>query len=304
MKISYGLAVIGLWAVAATGTAAELTTFQAGQVASASEVNGNFRRLAAEDEAIRADLEAAIEEGNAVLQEAITDGTAELEALRAQTDEANSSLQTAISEGAGQLEALQTQVSALLEEVDGLTARLAQVEGGSVGSGSTSSTPAAAFSPVGTWSYLVYESAAGFNPEGTSIFNAVYGENGVITFNADGTLESPNIAGFYGGVYTSVSKGADGLVLLNGNYEDNLEVPLGEDVFPIDGTWELVNKANGAVVSATIFDDDSGDRLEFSFDIFKGSADFMQAVLLDEQGEENNSKGVNVTSVSFFRVSE
>lgn len=279
MNILHGLMFAGLLALAMTASAAELTTFQAGQVASASEVNGNFQLLAAEDEALRADLEAAIEEGNAVLQEAITDGTT-------------------------QLETLQTQISALLEEVDGLAARLEKLEDGSAGSGSTPTTTTTAFSPAGTWTYLVHESAAGFNPERTTIFNAVYAENGVITFNADGTLESPSIAGLYGGVYTSVSKGADGLVSLNGGFEDNLEEPLGEDVFPVEGTWELADKANGAAVTATIFDDDSGDRLEFSFDIFRGSADFMQAVLIDEQGEENNSKGVNVTSVTFFRVTE
>jgi len=290
MKISHGLMVVGLSALAAIASGAELTTFQAGQVASASEVNGNFQRLAAEDEAIRAELEAAIEEGNARLDTAIEEG--------------NAVLQEAITDGTTQLETLQAQVSALLEEVDGLTARLAQIEDDGAGTGGSATTTPAAFSPVGTWSYLIHESAAGFNPDRTTVFNAVYAENGVITFNADGTLESPSIAGLYGGVYTSVSKGADGLVSLNGGFEDNLEEPLGEDVFPVEGTWELADKANGAAVTATIFDDDSGDRLEFSFDIFRGSADFMQAVLIDEQGEENNSKGVNVTSVSFFRVTE
>ena len=290
MKISHGLMVVGLSALAAIASGAELTTFQAGQVASASEVNGNFQRLAAEDEAIRAELEAAIEEGNARLDTAIEEG--------------NAVLLEAITDGTTQLETLQAQVSALLEEVDGLTARLAQIEDDGAGTGGSATTTPAAFSPVGTWSYPVHEAAAGFNPDRTTVFNAVYAENGVITFNADGTLESPSIAGLYGGVYTSVSKGADGLVSLNGGFEDNLEEPLGEDVFPVEGTWELADKANGAAVTATIFDDDSGDRLEFSFDIFRGSADFMQAVLIDEQGEENNSKGVNVTSVSFFRVTE
>ena len=290
MKISHGLMGVGLSVLATMASAAELTTFQAGQVASASEVNGNFRRLAAEDEAIRAELEAAIEEGNTRLDSAIEEGNAVLE--------------QAISDGAAQLETLKAQVSALLEEVDGLTARLAQLEDGSAGSGSTPTTTTTEFSPVGTWTYLIHESTAGFNPERTTVFNAVYGENGVIKFNADGTLESPNIDGIYGGAYTSVSKGADGLVSLTGSYEDNQEEPLGEDVFPVDGTWELADKANGAAVTATIFDDDTQDVTEFSFDIFRGSADFMQAILLDEQGEENNSKGVNITSVSFFRVIE
>ena len=279
MKISHGLMGVGLSVLATMASAAELTTFQAGQVASAAEVNGNFQRLAAEDAAIRADLEAAIEEGNAVLQEAITDGTT-------------------------QLETLQTQISALLEEVDGLAARLAQLEDGSAGSGSTPTTTTTAFSPVGTWTYLIHESASGFNSEQTSIFNYTFGEGGQITFNADGTLSTPNVAGLNGGVYTGVNKGADGLVSLDGGLEREDGEILGEDVFPVEGTWEIVQKENGAAVTLTIFEDEGGDRAEFEVDIFRGSDDFLQTILLEEIGERNNAKGISVTTISFFRVSD
>ena len=292
MKISHGLMVAGLSALAAIASGAELTTFQAGQVASASEVNGNFQRLAAEDEAIRADLEAAIEEGDARLDTAI--------------EEADAVLQEAITDGATQLETLQTQISALLEEVDGLTARLAQVEATASDSSSPAATTTVAeFSPVGNWAYALHESAAGFNPDRTQIFNAVFGESGVISFNEDGSLSSPpDILSPYGGATTEVGKGADGLVSLNGFYEDGNDEPLGKQVFPVEGTWALVEKANGAAVVLTISEDESGERTEFLVDLFRGSDDFMHAVLLDERGERNNAKGISVTTISFFRVSE
>lgn len=290
MKISHGLMVVGLLALASLASAAELTTFQAGQVASASEVNGNFQRLAAEDEAIRADFEAAIEEGNARLDTAIEEG--------------NAVLQDAITDGATQLETLQTQISALLEEVDGLTARLAQLEDGSAGSGSTPTTTKTAFSPVGTWSYLIQEAASGFNAEQTSIFNFTFGEEGQITLNADGTLSTPNVAGLNGGVYTGVNKGADGLVSLDGGLEREDGELLGKDVFPVEGTWKIVEKENGAAVTLTIFESEDGDRGDFDIDFFRGSDDFLQAVLLEEVGERNNAKGISVTTISFFRVSD
>jgi hypothetical protein len=259
-------------------------------VASASEVNGNFQRLAAEDEAIRAELEAAIEEGNARLDTAIEEG--------------NTVLQEAIADGNAELATIRTQISGLLQELDGVKARLAEVEsaaGASSGSGNVAT--ADPFSPTGNWAYTLHESAAGFNADRSQIFNAVFGESGVISFGEDGNLSSPpDILSPYGGVTTEVGKGTDGLVSLNGFYEDGNDEPLGEQVFPVEGTWALVEKANGAAVVLTIFDDEDGERTEFSVDLFRGSDDFMHAVLLEERGERNDAKGIRVTTISFFRV--
>ena len=288
MKISHGLMVVGLSALAAIASGAELTTFQAGQVASASEVNGNFQRLAAEDEAIRAELEAAIEEGNTRLDTAIEEGDAVLE--------------QAISDGAAQLETLKAQVSALLEEVDGLTSRLAQIEGDGAGAGGSATTTPTAFSPVGTWTYLAHDTGLGFNNDQTTVFHEVFSERGIVVFGADGTLRSVSGGALSGGVFATINKGSDGLVLLEGLFEKGADSPIIEEAIPIEGVWVMAEKANGAAISVTIFDgEDGGEGDEFSFDLFKGSSEFMHSVVLDNEGGPNDSKGLLVTSVSFFK---
>lgn len=291
MKVSHGLMVAGLSALAALASAAELTTFQAGQVASASEVNGNFQRLAAEDEAIRAELEAAIEEGNARLDTAIEEG--------------NAVLQEAIDDGTTQLEALQTQLSALLEEVDGLTARLAQLEDGSAGAGSTPTTTTTVFSPVGTWTYLTHETGSGFNSDRSTLFSDIYGERGILVFSADGSLRSAEGEALSGGVFTSVNRVGDGVLSIDGSYEEGGDTPILEEVFPVNGTWSSVQKANGAVITVTILDTlDDGQQVEFSFDVFKGSSEFLHTVILDNEDGPNGSEGLLITSISLFKHSE
>jgi hypothetical protein len=229
MKISHGLMVVGLSALASLASAAELTTFQAGQVASASEVNGNFQRLAAEDEAIRADLRQRLKKA--------TLGWTRL------SRRVTLFCRMRLTDGATQLETLQTQISALLEEVDGLTARLAQLEDGSAGSGSTPTTTTTAFSPVGTWTYLTHETGSGFNSDRSTLFSDIYGERGILVFSADGSLRSAEGEALSGGVFTSVNRVGDGVLSIDGSYEEGGDTPILEEVFPVNGTWSSVQKA-------------------------------------------------------------
>ncbi len=309
MDMKKTLLALSLFGSVAAVSAAELTTFQAGQVASAAEVNGNFQRLAAEQAALQARVEQAIADGNASLDALAADGLALAEQVRSElTQTANEAVAAADAEFTA-LEsadaALQAQVSSLLAELDRVNARLAALE--AAGGGSSDTPTSATFSPVGSWVYMLHETGMGFDPSpGQDSYHEIFGEAGFVDVNADGTLSQPRLAdGLGGGLATFIGRNSDGSVNIRGSRDNGGDQTIVTPE-PISATWSTVSDGSGAVFAIT-FNNEDGDGRDGSIRFFKGGEDHLQTILIDnDDGWDSTGDGAGavITSITLIRIGD